>query len=105
MDEWEDDYSTAIQPTHLLTRKCSSCIYRPGNQMHLENGRVEEMTQRSRDQDANVICHQSKDMTGELTVNAWCAGSIEEVGHGQMIRIMNRLGLMPEMEPTKNGAK
>lgn len=39
---------------------CGTCIFRPGNLMHLERGRVAEMVAETRDTDAATIpCHST----------------------------------------------
>lgn len=44
---------------HVLARKCSTCIFRPGNKMHLEDGRVEEMIESSVEAGGVIACHDT----------------------------------------------
>lgn len=89
----------AREPTVLLTDKCATCIYRPGNLMDLRPGRVAQMTKETRAKDTNVICHKSRDVGGEWTENAYCSGNVEVVGLGQLGRIMERCGFLHEKHP------
>lgn len=90
------------EPTVLLKTRCSTCIYyNEGERMHLEVGRVAEMTQGTIAADSNVICHQSEDLTGDLPFNAYCRGNYDEKGPGQMMRIAERLGMLTEESPRK----
>lgn len=87
-------------PTHVLRKRCATCIYtRNGELMHLQEGRVEKMTTESIATDSNVVCHQSKSLTGNLPWDVWCYGSYETVGPGQMMRITERLGLLEWVDP------
>lgn len=45
----------------VLTRKCSSCIFRPGNQMHLREGRLESMVEACIKDNTVIPCHQTLD--------------------------------------------
>lgn len=49
---------------------CSTCIYRPGNLMHLKPGRLQGMTDEAVEQEGHVVCHQ----TLGTTEPAICAG-------------------------------
>lgn len=54
---------------------CSSCIFRPGNQMHLRPGRVRGMVHDSIQHDSFIPCHKTLD--GERAV---CRGFYEAYG-------------------------
>jgi hypothetical protein len=45
--------------SRLLTAQCSTCIYRPGNLMHLRPGRLKDMTETARAEEGFVVCHQT----------------------------------------------
>lgn len=44
---------------HLMSEKCDTCIFRPGNLMHLEPGRVKDMVDECLKNDSAVICHKT----------------------------------------------
>jgi hypothetical protein len=46
---------------YVLTEKCSTCIFRPGNLMHLREGRLEQMVKTCLDADTVIPCHQTLD--------------------------------------------
>lgn len=54
---------------HVCERKCSTCIYRPGNLMHLQPGRVESMEADALEAGSAIICHKTLDGP-----NAVCRG-------------------------------
>lgn len=45
----------------VLSRKCSTCIFRPGNKMHLEHGGVKSMVQACIEDNTVIVCHQTLD--------------------------------------------
>jgi hypothetical protein len=46
---------------YVLDEKCSTCIFRPGNLMHLREGTVEEMVQGCIEENTVIPCHQTLD--------------------------------------------
>ncbi|WP_412538662.1 HAD domain-containing protein [Longispora sp. K20-0274] len=45
--------------TRLLSRKCDTCIYHPGNPMHLSPGRLKDITDEARTAESYIICHET----------------------------------------------
>lgn len=45
----------------VLTRKCDTCIFRPGNLMSLKDGRVDAMVSDCIQQDVIIPCHSTLD--------------------------------------------
>ena len=78
---------------HIMKEQCSTCIFRPGNLMHLNEGRLKDMTDQTDAGDTNVVCHQTLDRE----VGAFCKGSVDRAA-GQMVRIAERLGAIVEDE-------
>jgi hypothetical protein len=56
---------------HVCAERCATCVFRPGNLMHLERGRLADMvaSARSYDQGGHIICHDTLD-----AANAVCRG-------------------------------
>lgn len=46
---------------HVCREMCSTCIFRPGNPMTLERGRVRDMVTSALTDQTSIICHQSYD--------------------------------------------
>ena len=44
---------------HVLAEKCATCIYRPGNLMHLDEGRREQIEQDNLDSQSALTCHST----------------------------------------------
>lgn len=43
----------------VQAEKCSTCIFQPGNLMHLEEGRVKEMVDSCKDVEGVIPCHDT----------------------------------------------
>jgi hypothetical protein len=43
----------------VLSEMCSTCVFRPGNPMHLEPGRLAEIVKANRDRETLLTCHQT----------------------------------------------
>ena len=55
---------------HVQAEMCSTCVFRPGNLMSLQPGRVRDMVNEARRHDSAIVCHQTLG-TG---ANAVCRG-------------------------------
>jgi hypothetical protein len=44
---------------HVLSEKCSTCIFRPGNQMSLQKGRVRGMVDGAVADESCIPCHKT----------------------------------------------
>lgn len=43
----------------VCEQMCSTCIFRKGNLMHLQPGRVREMVNEARRNDGTIVCHKT----------------------------------------------
>lgn len=60
---------------HVVADKCATCIYRPGNLMFLEPGRVKDLADSARADDTTITCHSTlPDVTGGPGAEAVCRG-------------------------------
>lgn len=55
---------------HICKEMCSTCIFRPGNLMNLERGRVAGMVKEAIANESTVVCHDTLGEEG----NAGCRG-------------------------------
>lgn len=44
---------------HVRAEMCSTCIFRPGNLMHLRAGKVREMVDGAKANGTSIVCHQT----------------------------------------------
>lgn len=79
---------------HVLAERCATCIFRPGNLMQLNRGRVRGMVDDARRHESAIICHATL-YTG---ANAVCRGFFE--AHAtQPLQLADRLGLITWQDP------
>lgn len=58
---------------YVCSRLCDTCIFRPGNLMNLEPGRVEQMVADAKRKESAIICHETLDRK-----QAVCRGFFEQ---------------------------
>lgn len=86
----------------VLEAQCATCIFRPGNKMHLSPGRVAGMVRACTEQQSFIPCHETMvyDETdededydaGPTATGPMCRGFYDAHGHvSQMLRIAERL--------------
>jgi len=78
----EDEEQPAKEPVadpatgrvRLMAKRCTTCIFRPGNQMFLKPGRVKEMVEACVRDEGHVTCHKTLPVTGTELPGAVCRG-------------------------------
>lgn len=74
---------------------CSTCIFRPGNLMHLRSGRVRQMVDEALANESTIVCHQTLD--GD---NAACYGFFKRHRNGTLpLRLGQVMGIITYMTP------
>lgn len=81
---------------HVMAEKCATCIFRPGNLMSLEPGRVAGMVREARSSDAgNIPCHET--LYGQSDQKAVCRGFFDK--HATpVLQIADRMGIIDYVE-------
>jgi hypothetical protein len=77
---------------YVMSERCSTCIFRPGNLMHLQRGRVRAMVDEVQRTQGCIPCH--KTLGGD---NAICRGQFD-LHPTQPIQIAERLGMVVYVE-------
>lgn len=75
----------------VLTEQCSTCIFRPGNLMHLATGRLADMARDVKADESYVICHQTLERPKRQ--RCICKGSWDRY-KTQIIQLAERLGFI-----------
>lgn len=82
----------------VLTRKCSTCIFRPGNLMRLAEGRVDDMVAECIIEGTVIPCHQTLD--GPRSI---CRGLVDkhyrDIG---ILQVADRLGALAYDDPPED---
>lgn len=98
-DRWDDDGDTRADVVdadgvRICAAKCPTCIFRPGNLMHLNPGRVKAMVADCLTTDAYIPCHD----TLHGAKQAICRGFYDAHGHRVTItQLAQRLGFLKEI--------
>lgn len=82
-----------VTGVRVMAERCPTCIFRPGNLMHLDPGRVKEMLDGIRENDGCIPCH---DTLGD-PLQAVCRGQYE-AHKTQPLQIAERLGMIVEWD-------
>lgn len=88
----------------VMAERCESCIFHPGNRMHLRRGRVASMVAECREVGGFIPCHErmtyvDEEEDGEPKVDYMespvCNGFYEAHGHvSQAVQIAQRLEIV-----------
>lgn len=86
---------------HVLTEQCSTCVFRAGNLMHLQSGRLKDLVESNRSEDTALTCHQTLEY-GDYDVpgNAICRGYFDAYGSEiTPLRMAQALEMIELQEP------
>jgi hypothetical protein len=84
--------------TRLLSSECATCIFRPGNPMHLERGRLRQMVHEARTHAGYIICHSTLPHADNSARPAICRGFADRYTTWQL-QVIARLWGFVEVEP------
>ena len=76
---------------HVCERCCDTCVFRPGNLMHLEPGRLADMVDQAVAEDSAIICHST--LYRDDVDNAVCRGFYDR-HRTQPLQVAQWLGLI-----------
>lgn len=78
----------------IMDEMCSTCVFRPGNLMHLQPGRLAGMIADATRDESTIVCHSTLD----LPKQAACRGFVDR--HATTpLQIAIRLGLAEYVGP------
>lgn len=84
--------------TRLLARPCGTCIFLPGNRMHLSPGRLRELVNQARRDRGYIICHITLPYYEPGAELAICRGFVDRYRTWQL-QVIERLWGFVEVEP------
>lgn len=94
---------------HVMSEKCSTCVFHPGNLMHLRPGRMKELTDHVQQTGVPFVCHQTLPFSTADHVEyydgaALCAGSVEAYGaESQLMQMAEQMDVVTKVEPYRSG--
>jgi hypothetical protein len=100
-DEGPDRLSVGdpvLGKTRLLAEECATCIFKPGNLMHLSPGRLRQMVTEARGDAGYIICHSTLPYACSPIPPAICRGFADRYTTWQL-QVIERLWGFIEVEP------
>lgn len=101
--EWGQPYRDGL--IHVLAEKCSTCVFHPGNRMNLRPGRLRDMVDSVKANEAPFRCHQTLSFGDSkyrehYAGEALCRGSYDLAGDDSyLMRYARGLGIIEEVDP------
>ncbi|MGP3949636.1 hypothetical protein [Streptomyces sp. 7N604] len=81
----------------LCTHRCETCIFHPGNPMHLEPSRVTDMVTRSRQAEGHVVCRKTLGTPSPVICRGFADGP--DQGRSLALRLSRALGTLQKVTP------
>ncbi|OIJ88449.1 hypothetical protein BIV24_22755 [Streptomyces colonosanans] len=81
----------------LCARLCDTCIFRPGNLMDLQPGRVADMVSQARQAEGHVVCHATLETDSPAIYRGFADGP--DQGRSLALRVARALGTLREIPP------
>lgn len=99
--EDDDPYADVVNPltgvVRLCARRCNTCIFHPGNLMHLQPGRVADMVAEARRAEGHVVCHETLGTDSPAICRGFADGP--DQGRSLALRLARALGTLREVPP------
>ena len=84
----------------LCAHMCDTCIFRPGNLMHLSPGRVTRMVDDARAAEGHIVCHKTLDTDAPAICRGYADGP--DMGGSLALRMVRIIpAWLKEIEPPK----
>lgn len=81
---------------HVMRELCETCVFRPGNLMQLDRGRVADMVKQAKTNESAIICHMT--IYGQSEQEAVCRGYFDRYGDEVVtLRLAKIVGIIKEM--------
>ncbi|MFF4501601.1 hypothetical protein [Streptomyces sp. NPDC001401] len=81
----------------LCARRCATCIFRPGNLMDLQPGRLADMVTRARRTEGHIVCHATLGTAAPAICRGFADGP--DQGRSLALRLARALGTLREISP------
>ena len=88
-----------LMKSRLLSRQCRTCIFRPGNPMHLHPGRLRGMVTQATRRGGFVVCHDTLPETAPAGVAPAICRGFKDRYDTQALQIIARTWGFTEVDP------
>ena len=86
---------------HVLSAMCSTCVFRPGNLMRLQPGRLAGMVDDALSEDTAIVCHST--LYGQARQEAVCRGFFDRYrSHTLPLRLAGVLDVLTFIDPPED---
>jgi hypothetical protein len=83
----------------LCARECDTCVFRSGNVMSLQPGRLKGMIEEGKERGAGIVCYSTLPASGEED-QALCRGFFDRYkDDAYLLQLAERLGIIEEVDP------
>lgn len=81
-----------MKKPRLLAKQCDTCVFHPGNRMHLQPGRLKDLVTANLSKGALLICHDTLPENVYHVPKAMCRGYWDRYGDQTSVKqIMDRM--------------
>lgn len=80
---------------HVLAEKCATCVFRPGNLMHLQPGRLTDLVEQAVAAGSGIVCHATLDTDTNALCRGFWAGHRDRVQALQVAERLDRVAYDP----------
>ncbi|MGW9196689.1 hypothetical protein [Micromonospora chersina] len=85
--------------SRLLSQQCDTCIFAPGNRMHLSPGRLRDLVTEARQRESFIVCHDTLPHYRQPEAKpAICRGFADRY-RTQALQLIERLFGFVEVDP------
>lgn len=90
----------------LMSEKCDTCIFRPGNPMRLQPGRLQDVIRANQEAQTLLTCHKTTYGQHPEIGESYCRGYYDSYGERALAtRLARTMGLrFTEVDPPEEGA-
>ena len=85
---------------HVLSEKCSTCVFRPQNLMHLAPGRLKDLVESNVENGSALTCHQTLPY-GEYDAEPAVCRGFYDAHKTYPLQLADRLGKVEYDDPPK----
>jgi hypothetical protein len=89
--------------SRLLSRQCDTCVFRPGNLMHLRAGRLADLVADARRAESFVVCHETLPYRECPDFEPAICRGFKDAYCTNYLRILERLDGLIEVDPPGPG--
>jgi hypothetical protein len=97
-DRLRNDVFDPTEPAvRVCADLCSTCVFRPGNLMHLRPGRLADLVAQAQAREGHIVCHSTLGTSQPAICRGYADGP--DRGRSLTLRLGRALGIVREITP------